>query len=331
MSLSQSNELKTGLRHEQPVVNTFKAGDVVFKEGTTGKELFIVREGSIGLYKKFSGNEVELARIENGGILGEMSLIDNSPRSATAKCLEPSRLIVINEAAFENTLKSIPVWIASIIRIISRRLRDADKRLDQSILRDKDRGIISLMLLLLPESGYEFSSQSALDFDSLIIEAFFVCRIKKNELLNVLSNLEKRSIVSIAEDAGHKKHVCVRDLEALHIYGEYLKLKGQNKKFREMNIPDEAVAVLSNLVYVSQKSGIETKDGTMLMKSVFVNDLENRNCDNLEKSLIDLKRRNLLDIMPAENNDDMLIFDKDVLGRIKKIKEWLPRFEEELS
>ena len=274
--------------------------------------------------------EAELARIEKGGIIGEMSLLDHMPRSATVRCIEPAKLMVINELTFQSVMKSVPIWLTSIIKIVVSRLRDANKRVDQPILQDKDLGIISLMLQLLPANKYEFSSQIALDYDLVLLEAYFVCRLKKKETKRILTILEKRNIVSVAEDSEHKKHVCLGDTEVLHLFEEYLKLKNQKKRFKELDIPEEAIAILSNIVYVAQKEGVESSEGTTLLKSLLLKDIESKNRDHLEKSLLDLKRRNLLNIIPTDNNDSMLIFEKEVLSRIKKIKEWIPRFEMEI-
>jgi CRP/FNR family transcriptional regulator, cyclic AMP receptor protein len=327
----QSIGLKTGLRPVQENIKSFKAGEIVFEEGTTGRELFIVQEGVVGVYKTTSEGQVELARIDKGGIIGEMSLLDRMPRSATVKSLEPTKVLVINEMTFQAALKSVPVWLTSIIKIVVSRLRDANKRVDQAILRDKELGIASLMLLLLPGNKHEFSSQMAMDYDLILLEAFFISRLKKKETIKILSVFEKKNIISIVEDSEHKKHICFGDLETLHLFEEYLSLKSQKKTFKELSIPEEAIAILSNIVYVSQKEGIETAEGTTLLKSVLLKDIESKNRDHLEKSLLDLKRRNLLEIIPIDSGDATLIFEKEVLRRIKKIKEWVPRFEQEIS
>lgn len=326
----QSTVLKTGQRPVQENIKSYKAGEVVFEEGSTGRELFVVQEGAVGVYKAMPEGEAELARIEKGGIIGEMSLLDHMPRSATVRCIEPAKLMVINELTFQSVMKSVPIWLTSIIKIVVSRLRDANKRVDQPILQDKDLGIISLMLQLLPANKYEFSSQIALDYDLVLLEAYFVCRLKKKETKRILTILEKRNIVSVAEDSEHKKHVCLGDTEVLHLFEEYLKLKNQKKRFKELDIPEEAIAILSNIVYVAQKEGVESSEGTTLLKSLLLKDIESKNRDHLEKSLLDLKRRNLLNIIPTDNNDSMLIFEKEVLSRIKKIKEWIPRFEMEI-
>jgi CRP-like cAMP-binding protein len=326
----QSPQLKTGLRPTQLIVKSFKPGETVFEENSRGRELFVIQEGCVGIYKTGTDGDVELARLQKGAVIGEMSLLDNMPRSATVKAVELTKLLVVNELTFQTALKEIPVWITSIIRIVVSRLRDANKRVDQAVLRDKERGFVSLMLLLLPSLKHEFESGIALDYALLFTEAYYVCRLKKNEISKPLSNLEQRKIVSVVEDALHAKHVCIVDIEVLRLYEEYLSLRGQKKSFKETNIPDESIALFGNIAYIAQKSGIETNDGTTLHKSALQSDLEEKRSDNLEKNLLDLKRRNLISVFPSDN-DDIILFKKETLLRIKKIKEWLPRFEMEIA
>ncbi len=327
--LEHSSPLKTGSRPTQIIVKTFKPGEVVFQEGSRGRELYIIQEGSVGVYKSGADGDVELARLEKGAVIGEMSLLDNLPRSATVKAAETAKLLVVNELTFQTALKEVPVWITSIIRIVVSRLRDANKRVDQAVLRDKERGFVSLLLLLLPGNKHEFASGIALDYNLVFTESYYVCRLKKNEIIKALACLEQRKLVSTVEDAGHAKHICIADLDALELYSEFLHLKEQKKTFKESNIPDESIALLGNIAYIAQKSGIETDDGTTLQRIALVNDLQDKDSDNLEKNLLDLKRRNLVSLLPGAN-DTTILFKKETLLRIKKIKEWLPRFEMEI-
>ncbi|MBD3390525.1 MAG: cyclic nucleotide-binding domain-containing protein [Chitinivibrionales bacterium] len=322
----ERSQLKTGHRPVQLNVRTLKPGDVLFEEGSRGRELFVVQEGKVGVYKITPEGETELAEIEKNAIVGEMSLLDNLPRSATVRAKVESKVLVVNEAVFHANLSKAPVWLTSIVKIVVSRLRDANRRVDQTALRDRERGLASLLLLLLPQYKYEISSQIALSYDLLVVEAYYVCRLKKKESAKTLSGIEKRGVVEISEDTEHKKHVVVKDMEVLKLFHEYLGLKSEQKKFREAGIPDDVVAVLSNIAYVAQKSGRESEEGVMLSKSALLEDLSDKNPDQLEKSLLDLRRRGLAEVMPQEH-DTMIIFQPETLSRIKKIKEWLPKFE----
>lgn len=323
-------KLKTGKRPQQLNTKTLKEGEVLFQEGSCGRELFIIQEGKVGVYKNSPDGAIELATIEKNGIIGEMSLLDNQPRSATIKALEKSKVIIINENVFQAALKKAPVWLTSIVKIVVSRLRDTNKRVDQTVLRDRERGLVSLILLLLPQYKNYLSSKTSLSYDLVIVEAFYVCRLKRKETEKILLHLTKRGIVEITQDAERKKQICFVDIDVFDLFYEYLTLKSQQKKFRETTIPPEAVGILGNIAYVAQKSGTETEDGIVLSMNTFLKDMTDNVTDNLDRIILDLRRKNLINILPEEN-DSLIIFKKETLSRIKKIQLWLPRFEMELK
>ncbi|MBN1577065.1 MAG: cyclic nucleotide-binding domain-containing protein [Chitinispirillaceae bacterium] len=323
------NELKTGKRPVRQQYRSFKAGETLFTEGSTGRELFIIQEGRVGIYKDTPDGRVELARVEEGGIIGEMSLLDTLPRSATVVALDRIKTVVVGYAQFQSVMQTIPVWLQSIIKIVVSRLRDANRRVDQSVLRNKERGLVALIKLLFPVFRREIGSIGALPRDTVLIEAYYVCRLRKKETEQLLGNLEKRSIITSLENGG----VCcigIPDKEVLNLFEEYLKLKDLHQTFKEVAIPAEAINVLSNIVYIAQKLGRETDEGTLLLKSALVEDLSSKDSGQLDKRLLDLRRRNLVNLLPSEN-DTAIIFHKETLGRIKKIQEWIPRFSLELK
>jgi CRP-like cAMP-binding protein len=329
MPTSERSKLKVGQRPVQLNTRTLKAGEVLFEEGAEGRELYIIQEGKLGVYKKTSEGETELAVLDKNTMVGEMSLLDNLPRSATVRAVGDATVLVINEGVFQAGLKKAPVWLTSIIKIVVSRLRDANKRVDQTVLRDKERGLVSLLLLLLPGNKYEHEAKVALSYELVLVEAYYVCRLKKRDIEKHLGHLAKRGIIEIAEDAEQKKHVCLNDLEVLKLFYEYLTLKGQQRSFRELSVPKESIAVLDNIAYVAQKSGKVTEEGTVLSRNALLADLSDKNPEHLERHLMDLRRRNLINLLPAEG-DMSITFAPATLSRIKKIKEWLPRFEAEI-
>jgi CRP/FNR family transcriptional regulator, cyclic AMP receptor protein len=323
-------KLKTGQRPAPVTVRTFKPGEVLFEEGTKGREMYVINEGTVGVYKQTPDGMIELAKIEKGGVIGEMSLLDNMPRSATVKAIDTAKALLINELTFHNAVQEIPGWLNSIIKIVVNRLRDANKRVDQTVLRDRERGVVSLMLLLLPTYKYEFHGTFALDYNLLCVEAYYVCRLRKNDIVKLVDILSRRGLFSVEEDTDHRRHVCIKDVEVLSLYNEYLNLKAQQKTFKEASIPDESIAMLSNIAYVAQKSGAETADGTVLSHEALKADLQDKGGANLDKNLMDLRRRGLINLIPDEK-DQQIIFKKEDLSRIKKIKEWLPKFAQAVA
>ena len=93
-----------------------KAGDVIFKQGDAGQELFIIKSGKVEIR---IGNRV-LDTLSPGNIFGEMALIDSAPRNATAVPITDATLTAVSEKQF---MFSISTLALNIMRDMSRRLR----------------------------------------------------------------------------------------------------------------------------------------------------------------------------------------------------------------
>jgi CRP-like cAMP-binding protein len=308
-------------------IKTFKSGTVLFEEGSRGREVFLIQAGKVGVYRKGADGEVELAIIAENGIVGEMSLLDDLPRSATVRAIEDTKALIINESVFKKALGCAPVWLTSIIKIVVSRLRDANRRVDQSALVDRERGMLSLLQLLLPQYHYIFSNRMTLAYDLVLVEAYYVCRLRKKEIQTLLEGFDQRKLISIEEDTAHKKHVSINDLEALKLFDEYLVLRSEKKKFPELSLPEEAVGILSNIDYIAQKWGVPRKDDVLLWKATLLEDLSDKKPEVLERNLLDLRRAGVIDL-EAREQDTMIVFEPKKISRIKKLKQWLPRFEE---
>jgi len=115
----------TGVLSETDVV-TLEAGQTLFREGDQGDRAYVVREGRLEVSRRIGSSDVVIAIEGPGTILGEMALIDDQPRSATIRALEPTRLTVVPKEAFQFHLaRTDPVIrlllerFTSIIRSIS--------------------------------------------------------------------------------------------------------------------------------------------------------------------------------------------------------------------
>ncbi len=96
-------------------------GQVIFREGEPGHEMFIVRTGSVDL--KVGDTVVET--VGQGGVFGEMALVDPAPRSATAVAGPGCSLVLVEERSFNDLLRRVPGLGFEIMRVMSRRLRRA--------------------------------------------------------------------------------------------------------------------------------------------------------------------------------------------------------------
>jgi len=100
----------------------------VFKEGETASRAFLVESGQVEIRKVIDGNEVVLGTVDKGGIFGEMALIDNAPRMASAVAVGETVLVIITQTLFEDKLKEADPFIRALLKIFVRNIRGAAQK-----------------------------------------------------------------------------------------------------------------------------------------------------------------------------------------------------------
>lgn len=98
---------------------TFSDGQTIFAEGDPGNQMYVVRSGTVVI--EAGGNT--LTSVGAGGIFGEMSLIDQSPRSATAKSQGDCEVAPINDKAFLFLVHETPYFALDVMRVLAERVR----------------------------------------------------------------------------------------------------------------------------------------------------------------------------------------------------------------
>jgi CRP/FNR family transcriptional regulator, cyclic AMP receptor protein len=100
-----------------------KAGDVVFREGDQARELFVIKSGSVRIQ---IGNRT-ISELGPDSIFGEMALIDNEPRSATAIAVTDVELVAVSEKQFLFLVGQTPYFALKVMRVLAQRLRATNK------------------------------------------------------------------------------------------------------------------------------------------------------------------------------------------------------------
>lgn len=104
-------------------------GEVLFQKGDPGHDCCVILSGALEVIAHLHGSELQLEVRRAGQIIGEMALIDRSPRSATVRALEASRLAVLNEQHFATLMRSDPDLAMGMLRDGTVRLRTTNQRM----------------------------------------------------------------------------------------------------------------------------------------------------------------------------------------------------------
>ncbi len=111
------------------LLRRYRTGDSILDEGSTGLGMFLITAGRVEVFKTHDGRKIELAVLGKGDILGEMALLDDQPRSASAVAREDTECLLLSRDRFRTLLKRRPSIAWPIVPPLARRVRDLQEQL----------------------------------------------------------------------------------------------------------------------------------------------------------------------------------------------------------
>ncbi len=131
LSVKELKEFERIVHHRN-----FKTNEHIFWEGEPGVGMYIIKKGSVKIYRKLSeGHDKELAMLKSGDFFGELALLDESPRSASAVAMEESQLLGIYHPELFDVFERVPKIglkvLVKLAKIIGMRLRKTNEQLQQ--------------------------------------------------------------------------------------------------------------------------------------------------------------------------------------------------------
>lgn len=100
-----------------------KAGTVIMDQGQTGREAYVILDGSASI--KRNGKKIGTAKA--GAVIGELSLLDNGPRTATVTADTDVTLLVVTERGLKATIENIPAISRKLLKALATRVRELDR------------------------------------------------------------------------------------------------------------------------------------------------------------------------------------------------------------
>ena len=205
----------------------YRDDTMIFGEYEPGEELFIIQSGKVKI-TKIAGEEVLLAVLKQGDIFGEMAILDNRPRSASAITFGDADLLAINKSNFESMVKAQPQLATRLIQLLSERIWTAYRQLENLLIRDPLGRIYDMLLIQIEKQKIKIESKQLHNFE-----------FGTKELLNMVGiSLEKGDIkvVELLED----KHIILEegklictDLQELEKTVLYYRKKSAMERKRE--------------------------------------------------------------------------------------------------
>lgn len=193
-------------------------GTVLFREGEPGKEMYVIQSGRIAISKKVRDVEKVLAVLGPGEFFGEMAIISNKPRNASASVEDDARLLVIDPRTFEAMIRGNAEIAVRMIKKLADRLSDADAQIENLLLSDPNSRVVHHMLHLCQTRGRQ--GEEGVEIDFPVRELPRELAVGEPAIRFIVGRLERAGLIETSGD-----RITVRDTARLFDFLRYLEMK----------------------------------------------------------------------------------------------------------
>ncbi|MEE9464211.1 MAG: cyclic nucleotide-binding domain-containing protein [Candidatus Neomarinimicrobiota bacterium] len=218
---------------------TFSPGEVIFHEGAQGEKMFIIKNGEVALSKKIDEMEVPLQNLKAGTLFGEMALVDNQPRSATARAVTEVSCLSMSKVVFQHKLTNeVPRWMQLLYELMVGRLR-------MLILQTRsDRGglpghqIVEVLAMLLQRGKPDEQGCVLVNWDQTTRKIAYILRLPEKNVSEALKILAKSDIARSAFDERRRRIFIVPSLDKFLLLADFCResflVERRQKKHRDI-------------------------------------------------------------------------------------------------
>jgi CRP/FNR family transcriptional regulator, cyclic AMP receptor protein len=180
----------------------FLAGTTLFKEGDSGREMYVVHSGSVELRRRMNDLDSVLAIVPPGEFFGEMAIVNNRPRSATAIVREDAWLLVIDARTFDQMIRSKTEIAVRMIKSMAARLEQANQQIELLLLKDANHRVVQCLRNLAETQGQLGPGGASVLIPISLETLAGRVALDERQVTEVLERLRQARLVLSAEEAG---------------------------------------------------------------------------------------------------------------------------------
>lgn len=208
----------------QRIGKELPTGTVIFKEGETGKEMYVIQSGKIAITKKIRDVEKVLATLGPGDFFGEMSVLNNKSRSANAVVAEDAKLLVVEPKMFESMIRNNIEIAIRIIKMLAKRLQEADDQIENLLHKDANSRVVHTLAQFAESKGQKV--EGGIRIQLAVADIASRTALTEKQVNDVMEKVVKAGLAKILPDC-----IIVGEVEKLRKFLEFLALKEQFGEF----------------------------------------------------------------------------------------------------
>lgn len=145
-------------------IQYYHSGEIIFCEAELGKSVYVILEGEVKLIRNSGNSEITVNILNQGEIFGEMALLDNKPRSATAIANTNVKLAVVSKLNFESTTELNPELMTKIITFLSERIWLLHKKVRNHQIENLELKFADAFYIFYEQFKSRLSNQTLLEY-----------------------------------------------------------------------------------------------------------------------------------------------------------------------
>ncbi|HUT53078.1 MAG TPA: Crp/Fnr family transcriptional regulator [bacterium] len=204
----------------QRLGKVFPPGTVLFRDGEKGKEMYVIQSGKVKISKEIRGEEQTLAMLGAGEFFGEMAILNNKPRSASASVVEESKMLVIDPKTFEAMIKGNTEIAVRMIKKLAQRLQEADHQIESLMLKDSNSRVVHTLTRLADTMGKPTPAGTKVGVT--VAELAGKCGLETPQVDEIIQKIVKAKLLIVEPDG-----ITISNAEKLRKFLEYLTMKEQ--------------------------------------------------------------------------------------------------------
>lgn len=205
---------------QKKLSRSYKAGTVLFREGEEGKNMFVIQSGRVQITRRVGGQDAVLAVLPTGEFFGEMSIINDRPRSATATVLEDAVLLEIDGKTFEAMIRGNSEIAVRMVKKLADRLEQADRQIEMLLYREPNHRVVHFLRGEAQRVGRPHPAGIAIPISEPVLAERV--GLNRDEVRQVLNRLDLARLLSRSADG---ETLVVSEVGKLQDFLDFLEMK----------------------------------------------------------------------------------------------------------
>ena len=189
----------------------YRKGSYMFFEKEPGNTLFIIISGLVKIYKSDASGRIKtLTYLKEGDFFGEMAMLDEEARSASAQVMQDTHVLVLERQNFHKEIMGSPAIALKVMKTLSARLRIADKQLEDLTFRNLPGRVASTLLQLAEKHGEKTREGMRINLSMTHQELAEMVGTAREAVTSILGDFRAAKAVQI-----HNKFITITNKEEL--------------------------------------------------------------------------------------------------------------------